>query len=160
MITSHTSIIISHDQILDHPHPPYYPLLALQYHLQKQFHRLRYPHLHSGILNLISKGTNQNTFYHNYQQTFTQIPQVAVALCSFSTPLHTNNNDNTFYVLPIPSISKLQVRSRSIKYGWSVMRITFIATTNQELFLDIVSARKTTSMQNFGVVLNPSINKM
>ena len=118
------------------------------------------PHLHSGILNLVSKGASQNTFYHNYQQTFTQIPQVAVALCSFSTPLHTNNNDNTFYVLPIPSISKLQVRSRSIKYGWSVMRITFIASTNQELFLDIVSARKTASMQNFGVGLKPNINKM
>ena len=67
---------------------------------------------------------------------------MAIGICSFGTPLYVNNNDNTFYVIALPSKSRLQVRSRSIKYGWSIERITFIASNNHELFLDIVSARK------------------
>ena len=141
MITSFQSIIISDDQNLHHLLSPICCISTVYYQLQKQSYWLRYISIHLGIVNLISASSIQNTFSYNYQQSFQSIPQIAIGICSFSTPLHASNHDNTFYVLTIPSKTKLQVRARTIKFGWSVSRITFMASSNPELLLDIVSSR-------------------
>ena len=115
MITSHTSIIISHDQILDHPHPAHRPLPALQHHLQKQFHRLRYP----------------SPSFRNSKPRLER-SQPKHILPQLSTNLHTNSPSSSSIVLLLHTPSHQQQRQYLLCSSHSLdLKITSKITIHQ-----------------------------
>ena len=102
-----------------------------------------------GIVSLVSNASGQGVYGRSYGLSFGNVPQLAVAICAFSTPVNALINDNTFYVIPLPSRTMLQVKSRSVTLGWTAIRVTYLASENPELLLDTLSTRKPYLMQKY-----------